>query len=97
MAGAPTAGICPGEDYSSKVFQCQLWHTEVLAAKKRSENTVVSGLEDGGPGSKDAFGGDAYFPFLDFAPPVRRSRQRMISKSNLDPSINLSSMMYQAM
>ena len=42
--------------------------------KERSENTVVSGLEDGGPGSKDAFGGDAYFPFLDFAPPVRRSR-----------------------
>ena len=42
--------------------------------KERSENTVVSGLEDGAPGSKDAFGGDAYFPFLDFAQPVRRSR-----------------------
>ena len=44
------------------------------SCSKRSVNTVVSGLEDGGPGSKDAFGGDAYFPFLDFALPVRRSR-----------------------
>jgi len=35
---------------------------------------ICPGLEDGAPGSKDAFGGDAYFPFLDFAQPVRRSR-----------------------
>ena len=34
VASVPTAGICPGGVQSSKVFQCQLWHTEVPADQR---------------------------------------------------------------